>query len=333
MSAKKIFCCVTMDVEVDKDPHYRVSSPSRFRNVTEAIPHLLEPLFCELGVKPTYLLSSEVMQDKESVAVLKQLRSQHELGTHGHAELLGPEVDVSLFAGKPMHDFINDYPPEVQREKLSWLTELFIKTFGYPPRSFRAGRFGVNGYTLRILQDLGYQVDSSVTPGLYWYNNHQVLNFIHAPEQPYHPDEEDVTKIGELDIWEVPVSSWEASSLGKKVRAWLASGNPAPQVIPEIAKKILLKATSRLRWLRPTNFSPATLRRWVDNYIKRNANRDNVFIIIMFHPLELIPGASPYSLNPKKAKMIINNLRQLLLYINDKQIKFITLSEIAAYLL
>jgi hypothetical protein len=47
-----------MDVEVDKDPHYRVSSPPRFRNVTETIPLLLEPLFCEYGVQPTYLLSS-----------------------------------------------------------------------------------------------------------------------------------------------------------------------------------------------------------------------------------------------------------------------------------
>ena len=89
-----------MDVEVDKDPHYRVSSPPRFRNVTEAIPVLLEPLFCEYGVQPTSLLSSEVIMDQESVEVLTRLCSQHELGAHGHAEILGEEKDVRIFAGK-----------------------------------------------------------------------------------------------------------------------------------------------------------------------------------------------------------------------------------------
>lgn len=212
----KIICCVTLDVEVDKDPQYRVSNPPDFRNVTEAIPGLLEPLFMEYSVKPTYLLSSEVMQDAASVQTLKKLQSDHELGAHGHGELLGEGVEVGQFKGLPLHDFMNDYPAEVQHAKLSWLTELFARTFGYAPKSFRGGRFGVDGHTLRILAELGYAVDSSVTPGLWWHNSQQVLNFVTAPEQPYRPGAGDVTRPGELPIWEAPVSSWAPSALSRQ---------------------------------------------------------------------------------------------------------------------
>lgn len=329
MGAKpKIFCCVTLDVEVDKDPFYRISSPPRFRNVTEAIPELLEPLFLEFGVRPTYLLSSEVIQDPDSVSILRRLRTDHELGTHGHGELLGPEINIRDFQGKPLHDFICDYPPDVQKEKLTWLTELFYETFGYKPLSFRGGRFGISGQTAKILQDLGYKVDSSVTPGLFWENNSQIVSFIHAPEQPYHPDEKDITRHGKLKILEIPVSSWEAWPLGKKVREWLACHPRFNRFFPEIGKKLLLKVTSRIRWLRPTSFSGETLKKWTKNFIKRNLYKKFIVINIMFHPFELVIGASPYSITPNNTYTIYANLRSILNFFFHHNVLFRKLSDI-----
>ena len=37
-------------------------------------------------------------------------------------------------------------------------------TFGHAPASFRAGRFGIGPRSIGILDDLGYAVESSVTP-------------------------------------------------------------------------------------------------------------------------------------------------------------------------
>lgn len=327
---KKIVCCVTMDVEVDKDPQYLISNPPCFRNVTEAIPKILEPLFLEYGVRPTYLISSEVMQDHACVKVFESLKSDHELGTHGHAELL-EELDITKFSGRPMVEFINDYSYEVQLSKLSWLTELFIETFGYAPKSFRGGRFGVDGATLRVLEKLGYAVDSSVAPGIYCDNSKQVLNYIKAPEQPYRPAASDVTGRGDLGIWEVPVSCWPANRASQFSQSFFAAYKKAGYRLPKIIERVVRKTTGGLKGLRPTLATPDTLVRWTREFISRHENGGTVILNIMFHPIELIPGASPYALNPAGVEKIANKLRAMIGFIKERQGDFIKLSQVPDY--
>ena len=86
---------------------------------------------------------------------------------------------------------------ENEKEKLFNITELFIKTFGYEPKSFRAGRFGISKDTLKILENLNYKVDSSITPDMQWRNNNKsknTVNFFGAPYQPYYPSHNDFRK-------------------------------------------------------------------------------------------------------------------------------------------
>ena len=67
--------------------------------------------------------------------------------------------------------FQRDYPPDVEAAKLRDLTELFSRTFGRSPTSFRAGRFGIGPHSIPILEELGYLVESSVTPHMDWAAN------------------------------------------------------------------------------------------------------------------------------------------------------------------
>jgi len=78
---------VSIDVECDKDLHWRVRRPLTFRGVEEGIGRRLAPLFAEYGVRPTYLLSPEVIRDGTCVSLLKTLEAC-ELGTHLHPEFV-----------------------------------------------------------------------------------------------------------------------------------------------------------------------------------------------------------------------------------------------------
>ena len=66
----KRFFCVTIDVEPDCTVSWKRSNPLTFENVKTGILKILQPLFQEYSVRPTYLISPEVMNDFQSVALL-----------------------------------------------------------------------------------------------------------------------------------------------------------------------------------------------------------------------------------------------------------------------
>src|SRR5690606_7049019 len=79
-----------------------------------------------------------------------------------------------------------DLPPAVEKAKLENLTDLFESKFNCKPLSFRAGRFGISRFTFSYLSDLGYLVDSSVTPfKTHYYETGTINNFWGATSVPY----------------------------------------------------------------------------------------------------------------------------------------------------
>ncbi len=165
-SALRPVLCVTIDCERDKGPRWRVRRPAAFSGVHEGIGARLDPLFRHFGVKATYLLSPEVMRDDAAATRMAQVaRGGAELGTHLHAEYIGPSLDEEA---ESTTIFQAALPPALERAKIAALTSLYVNTFGGRARSFRAGRFGIGAASLGILGDLGYTVDSSVTPFVDW---------------------------------------------------------------------------------------------------------------------------------------------------------------------
>jgi hypothetical protein len=129
------------------------------------VPERLQPHFERHGVRPTYLLSPEVLRDDACAALFRDLDGSAELGTHLHAEFIEPRASMTA---ERTDAFQGELPPFVEYGKLLNLTALFCKRFGRPPTSFRAGRYGLGRRTLRFLEQLGYLVDSSVTPHVWW---------------------------------------------------------------------------------------------------------------------------------------------------------------------
>ncbi len=318
MPHPRAFLTVTIDTECDKGPRWRVRKPLSFEATWDGIPHRLAPIFRAHGATATYLLSPEVMRDARSVEAIANANHAMELGTHLHCELIhenAPLPDATLI-------FQRDEPQEA--EHLALLTALFTRTFGRAPTSFRAGRFGIGPRSLGALQRLGYAVDSSVTPHVDWSGSGAPgLSFFGAPTQPYRPQLDAPEAPGDGRIIEVPVT----------IRA-----HPAARVAAAAAGKFGGALSSRVRsalparWLRPTRGTSRELVRIIEDEIAAHPGARTTapcVLTMMFHNVEITPGASPYATDEHAADGILRRLYDVLAYARANDIAVVGLTEAA----
>jgi hypothetical protein len=181
----RAYLCVSVDTTCDEGHSGGARRPLAAGGVDEAIVRRLAPLFALHGAKPTYLVAATVLRDERARDALRRLGTSLELGTLG-----------------------DDAPDAAtERASLTALTDLFILTQGHLPQSFRASGFALGRTSIALLEDLGYQVDASVTPGVRWARADRApLDYEDAPTQPYHPDLADVARRGDARLLEVPVT-------------------------------------------------------------------------------------------------------------------------------
>lgn len=302
----RAYLCVSIDTECDKGPGWRSRRPMTFEGVHVGIVQRLQPLFASYGAKPTYLVSPEVIRDVSSAEALRAIGGSCELGAHLHGEYAEP----GAWEPEVTRDFQRDYEGDIERQKLTYLTDLFIRAFEHQPVSFRAGRFGIGPRTIGILEALGYSVESSVTPNVDWSSaGSPGLSFEGAPTQPYRPDREDPARLGDSPILEIPVT----------IRRRLLNA------LPGIGKRV------EPRWLRPTWTSGEALVRLAEDEIgdaRRVAPGRPVILNAMLHNTEVIPEASPYADSDHAARLILDRLRFLLAFAQRESIKVIGLGDV-----
>lgn len=296
---------VTIDTECDKSIDWTTSAPLTFRGVYDVIPDLLQPLFAEFGIRPTYLLSPEVMCDTECCLVFREINNA-ELGTHLHGDYIVPQIKTWNFAGSLTDDMQWEYSSKLERAKLETLTELFIQQFGFHPTSFRAGRFGIGHSTGRWLRELGYLVDSSVTPHIIWTsrNGKNFPNFKYAPEFPYRIGTGgDIWEIGKSGLLEVPVTVLKPGKIGSLIkneeiwfRPWFSNSETMCNIISYVVKQSILEGRCRP-------------------------------LVMMFHNVELVPGASPYPQTDSDVMNYLDILKRTFEFAEKMGIKSYTLSE------
>ncbi len=300
---------VSIDTEVDKDPEWRVSAPVSFRSVVEGVPRVFTPLFAEFGVRPTYLLSPEVIDDAACRHALDDAAARGaELGVHLHPEFIEPELSrvASTMAGLRADGVLSQYTPDVERAKLREASAEFTRHFGSRPRSFRAGRFGLSPHTLRFLAEEGYTVDSSVTPGVRWDYAEGVFD--------YRAEHRTATVVSTEGgpIVEAPVTILPGSLIG---------GALSRSPLAAVGAK-LLGRRGRMVWLRPS-FSSAEDMIWLADRVTTGP------LVMMLHSMEIIPGASPYARTRRDADVIVERMRRFFAHCARQSIAFSVLSSLA----
>lgn len=154
---------ITIDTEEDNWGDF---SPTDYtlENISR-IP-VVQALFDDFRVKPTYLVTFPVANNENSVAILKSIfdNGRCEIGAHCHPWNTPPfEERIS-----DRNSMLCNLHDDLQFRKIKSLHEIIVKNFGIEPVTFRSGRWGYNNVVARNLNKLGYKVDTSVISFTNW---------------------------------------------------------------------------------------------------------------------------------------------------------------------
>lgn len=257
------------------------------RNSTENLRGL--PRFqaaCEtLSAPPTYLIDAPVLDDSVAIKQLRdwQSRNRCEVGAHCHPWCNPP---LPKQCDDPRESYLCNLPVDVQQEKLVWLTNRVSDLMERAPTSYRAGRYGFDIESAAILDDLGYQVDSSVLP-LFDYRKDGGPDYTHATRLPYRFFGDDPDR----KLIEVPVTSgFTRSGFDRQRRLWLGLQKPIWRRfrLPGIVDRL---GMARRVKLSPEKYLKHDLLQLIDSAVRDGLTT----MVLMLHSSSLVPGMSPYT--------------------------------------
>ena len=300
----KHYFLVTIDTEGDSSPHWQMRWPFQTEGVTRGVKEKLTPLFQKYGVRPTYLLAHEILKDEHAMEILRNT-PDCELGAHLHWH---DPVRFPYYDKMHRHFVQCHFSYAEEYDQMRQLTELFREKTGRQPASFRAGRFGAGPNTGKILTELGYKVDTSVTPHIRHTcpDAGDIADYTDAEEMPHYIREDgNLLYSGTGSLLEVPITVrmrrryWDQLGvLAKPVPAWLR---------PQYMKKWELMLMQVMMYL----------------------SRKSKVVNLMFHNVEVVPGLSPYSSNEQEAAHYMSTLSAILHLASVLGYEFLTLSEYA----
>ena len=316
---------LSISIDTEEDNWVPTREGVTVSNIQE-LPRLAD-LFASLGVRATYFANYQVAAAAESAAVLRELlgRGDAEIGAHLHPWNTPPDSGI-----EQQVTMLQDYPRDVQRQKLERLLEEFDKSVRIRPKSFRAGRFGIGESMIETLIESGLYVDSSVTPLLSWESTGGP-SFIGAPSRLYRLD-------GRGDV-RIPAES----GLLVEVPITVGFTRSSPAAWVQIAEFLdtpgarglhVLGIASRLGFLRRVVLSPEThsvdeMLRISKHFIESGAP----FLHLFFHSNSLRAGLNPFVTTEDDVDRLYSSLRR---YIEGLQgmadVDFYTVSEAAAAL-
>jgi hypothetical protein len=260
---------------------------------------------CEsYGFKPTYLTNHEmaICPNFQSFGrdVLK--RRTAEIGMHLHA-WDSPPLNPLTSDDVAFHPYLVEFPEDVMRSKIRYMTSLLETIFQTKITSHRAGRWSFNETYARILVEQGYLVDCSVTPHVSWRshtgdpNQSGGADYTQFLDSPYLIDLADISRPGDSSLMEIPVSVFSFGSRGiRYVRTHLRKGS--------MLRRVLNRIWPETAWLRPNGRNLPTLIRILERATKSNYD----CVEFMLHSSELMPGGSPYFPQHSDIEVLYSNL-------------------------
>jgi len=311
-------CSLAIDAEEDFDWDTPVRgtrySTGCMRNVQE-----LHDIVSAYGLCPTYLLTYPVLEDADVMCILdRQLnRGQCDVGIQLHPWVnppFDPNDDLSA-------SYSGSLTPQSEERKLLALMAKFEQCFGRAPRIFRAGRYGLGPRTAGLLEQHGFEIDTSLAP----HTNFAVEG---GPDFSGY-DYGTFWFGGERDLLELPLC-----------RSLVGWGGPlAPPLYravsrPPLENLHLRSVLSRLRYAERVTLSPegndvAEMKRLLRQLISEN----HKVVSLSFHSSSLAVGSNPYVQTKADLHMFYDRLSAVLdTMASQMDFAFHALAEIPALL-
>jgi hypothetical protein len=250
---------------------------------------------------PVWLTNFEMAKDERYVEFAKHFYEcdQCEIGMHLHAWNNPPKYNLTS-NDNYFRPYLIEYPLQVIKRKVDFLTKLLQDTFSKPITSHRAGRWSINDQYLQILSSQGYIVDSSVTPGIDWSKDCGKPNEKGGTNyKNYNPKANLIELYNDTNaILEVPMSTFNQIRLIN----WNLTYT---KFLPSILLKSILFRPDGKNYKRLFEYS---------NFYKNN-NDD--YLMYMLHSSELMPGGSPSFTNKIAIEKLYQETEELFLFISQ----------------
>ncbi|HEY5710287.1 MAG TPA: polysaccharide deacetylase family protein [Allosphingosinicella sp.] len=305
-------------IVVDTEEEFDWSKPfSRSNVATSSIPAQARAheIYDRFGVVPTYVVDYPVATDAEAVRFLRCLRDsgKAEIGAHLHPWVTPPHLEEVTTC----NSYHCNLAPELERAKIEALTGVIERAFRERPNIFKAGRYGFGPNTLRVLCDLGYQVDCSFVP-------HTDLSGDGGPDYRGVHDAPHWLDQGR-GLLEVPLTVGFLGSLaGFGARAgWLFDSPGAGRLrVPGVLARAGLVARSRLT----PEGTPADEQ---CRLITAMAAAGHRTFSLTYHSPSLEPGHTPYVKSEADLARFLGSIETVLAFFRDQLGgRFTTLSQV-----
>ncbi len=316
---------VTIDTEGDNQwDHGRDLTVENIRFVPR-----FQALCEENGIKPTYLVTTEICQDSFARDLFSKYSSEKraEIGAHLHPWTTSPFLERDGFReNDPNHAFASELPYDLMTSKVANLTEQIHNSFGKRPTSFRSGRYGFNEEVAKSLVANSYIVDSSVTPFVSWAEHKGIPggkggpDFINNPAFPHR------YSFPEGTIAEIPITIMPTLfplKLNNKLAHYYFRNVNDSLVLRGLRKMFF---SDQPVWLRPV---PGTDLRLLTQLVNVTIDRQLPFITMMFHSSELMPGCSKYRPDSESVEELYRLLSGFFKLLTNNGIESATLTEAA----
>lgn len=319
--------CLLITIDTESDDLWARKPEVTFENI-KYLP-ALQKLFDKYNVRPTYLVSYPVATSWAGRQILKPIADagQAEMGSHMHVWTTPPMSPLTSEDHRYC-PLASELSYELLLSKMSRVTDAVGELSGIRPVSYRAGRFGLDCVGLRVLEELNYLADTSVTPQVNWAESSfsggtRGSDFRSAPLEPYYPSKSDVARPGSSSVLEVPISIFFNRRLPIQLAKWLVT-LPRDHNLRRILRWCGLVEHE---WLSPVRGTKGrTLIRISQALLACGVSVLNV----VFHSSEMAPGTSPSSRTQSDVDASYEQMTLLLNYlIREADVEPITLRELA----
>lgn len=255
---------------------------------------------CEkYSFKPVYLTDYSMANNDYYIRYIKEKQDAGlcEVGMHLHAWDTPPLLKQD---NNPINKpYLIEYSTDVMYDKIATLTDLLENKLGKKMTSHRAGRWATDDRYFRILEQLGYTVDCSVTPGIDWsmQMGHEKggSNYSNANFSPYFLTEN-------KKLLEVPMTI-------RNIHTPIVVQKDIVKTLKSIKRNLLGKDV----WIRPSISSNQEMKALLKSIKKENVD----YVEFMMHSSEFMPGGSPYFVTVSDVDLMFSSLESLFEYIQD----------------
>jgi hypothetical protein len=215
---------------------------------------------------------------------------------------------------------LSNLPYSTVSKKIKFLTNQITKSLGVVPRSFRAGRWGFGPQVAAAIRELGYSVDTSVTPLVDW-SAYSGPDFRAAPPSSYQFNPTDVQlAVPNGSLLEVPATIGFLQNnyaLCRRINSW--RGIASRLHIHGILERAGLV---NLRWLSPEHSSGKDMVTLAKATLQQGAS----YLNMTFHSTTLLPGKSPYVRAESDLNSFLENMEMVLKFAAKEGLIFSGLS-------